>query len=99
MVVKFEEKLVETKQGTLMPVQVVPEGKRFVIIGFDEWTGSLKIRLRAKAEKGKANQELVKEMRQFFGASVELKKGEKQRQKTLLIRAKKALVLLRLSSL
>ena len=35
-------KIKETKQGTLLPVLVVPKGKEFAVIGFDEWNGSLK---------------------------------------------------------
>ena len=82
-------KIKETRKGTLLPVTVVPKGKEFAIIGFDEWNGSLKIRLQEKPEKGKANQELVKELRNFFGAKVEIVKGKKQRQKMLLVHAGK----------
>ena len=82
-------KIEETGQGTLLPVLVVPKGKEFAVIGFDEWNGCLKIRLREKPEKGKANQELVKELRNFFGAEIEIVKGKKQRQKMLLVRTGK----------
>ena len=92
-------KIKETKQGILMPVLVVPQGKEFAIIGFDEWSNSLKIRLSEKPEKGKANQELVKELRNFFSAEIEIVKGKKQRQKMLLIHADKKSVEKNLSSL
>ena len=92
-------KIKETKQGILMPVLVVPQGKEFAIIGFDEWNDSLKIRLSEKPEKGKANQELVKELRNFFSAEIEIVKGKKQRQKMLLIHADKKSVEENLSSL
>ena len=92
-------KIKETKQGTLLPILVVPQGKEFAIIGFDEWNNSLKIRLQEKPEKGKANQELVKELRNFFSAEVEIVKGKKQRQKMLLIHADKKSVEKNLSSL
>ena len=82
-------KIKETSQSTLLHVQVVPKGKKFAVIGFDEWNGSLKIRLKEKPEKGKANKELIKELRNFFGAKVEIVKGKKQRQKMLLIHAGK----------
>ena len=82
-------KMRETRQGILLPVTVVPKGMKFAVIGFDEWNGSLKIRLREKPEKGKANQELVKGLRNFFGAEVEIVKGKKQRQKMLLVHAGK----------
>ncbi len=92
-------KIKETKQGTLLPILVVPKGKEFAIIGFDEWNGSLKIRLQEKPEKGKANQELVKKLRNFFGAEVEIVKGKKQRKKMLLVHAGKKSVKESLSSL
>ncbi len=92
-------KIKETKEGILLPVLVVPQGKEFAIIGFDEWNNSLKIRLSKKPEKGKANQELVKELRKFFSAKAEIVKGKKQRQKMLLIHTDKKSVQKSLSSL
>jgi hypothetical protein len=99
MVVKFEKSLRETLQGTLVQVQVVPKGKEFALIGFDEWTGSLKVRLSKPKEKGKANRELLQKMRGFFGAEVEIAKGEKSQQKTLLVHAEKPRVEESLSAL
>ncbi|MFA4855722.1 MAG: DUF167 family protein [archaeon] len=95
----LEKNLAETRQGVLLPVQVVPQGKQFAVIGFDEWLGALKIRLRAKAEKGKANQELVEELRKIFSAEVEIAAGEKSQRKKLLVHAPKAHVLKILSGL
>lgn len=95
----LEKNLAETRQGTLLPVQVVPQGKKFAVIGFDEWLGALKIRLRAKAEKGKANQELVEELRKIFSAEVEIIAGEKSQRKKLLVKARKESVLKSLSGL
>ncbi len=92
-------KIKETKQGILLPVMVIPKGKEFAVIGFDEWNSSLKIRLQEKPEKGKANQELLKELRNFFGAEVEIVKGKKQREKILLVHAGKKSVEESLSSL
>jgi len=97
MVADFEKILKESLQGCLMPVQVISEGKEFALIGFDEWNQALKIRVSKKREKGKANKELLKELRGIFGAEVEIIKGEKSRQKTLLVHAKKARVLKSLS--
>ena len=95
----LEENLAETRQGVLLPVQVVPQGKKFAVIGFDEWLGALKIRLLAKAEKGKANQELVEELRKIFKAEIEIAAGEKSQRKKLLVHAPKAQVLKSLSGL
>jgi len=95
----LEKNLAETRQGVLLPVQVVPQGKQFAVIGFDEWLGALKIRLRAKAEKGKANQELVEELRKIFKTEIEIAAGKKSQRKKLLVHAPKAHVLKSLSGL
>ena len=93
-----EEKMVETSQGTKVQVTVIPQGKQFALIGFDEWTGSLKIRLQEKPEKGKANKELTKNLQKKLKAKVEIIAGEKQRQKTLLVHATKQSVIKSLSA-
>ena len=94
MVVKeFKKTVRETAQGSLMRVRVVPAGKQFAVIGFDEWTQALKVRLRAKPEKGKANQELLEKLGKLFNATVEIVEGKKKQHKMLLIRAKKSRVI------
>ncbi len=99
MVVKVGKNLKENRQGTFLPVQVVPRGKEFALIGFDEWTGSLKVRLSKPKEKGKANKELLQKLRGFFGAEVEITKGKKAQQKILLVHAEKTRVEKSLSAL
>jgi len=100
MVVKdFEEKLVKTEQCTIVPVQVVPRGKKFSVEGFDKWKGSLKIKLHENPERGKANKELIGELQKIFNARVEILAGEKQRKKMLLVHAEKKRVLEILSRL
>jgi len=99
MVVSFWETLKETKHGTLLPVHVVPGSKSFEISGLEDWNLGLRVRLREKAEKGKANQELVKKLGKFFETSVEIVKGEKSSKKVLLVHAEKYRVLKSLSSL
>ena len=98
MVEKIEKELVETKQGILVPVLVIPKGKEFAVVGFDEWGKTLKIRVKEAPKKGKANQELVEKLEKFFKAKVEIVSGEKQRKKKLLVHAEKEKVLESLSS-
>ena len=82
MIVKnFEKNLVKTAQGILLPVRVAPGCKEFAVSGFDEWTGSLKVRLLEKPEKGKANKELLENFEKIFNTHVEIAAGEKQREK------------------
>ena len=85
----FEKALAETTQGTLIQVQVVPRSKNFAVIGFEEWSQALKVRLKAKPEKGKANQELVENLQKTFNARVEIIAGKKGSKKRLLVHAKK----------
>ncbi len=93
----FEKSLKESTQGTKVQVQVVPKGKQFAVIGFDEWNNSLKIRLTEKPKKGKANKELKEKLQKIFNAKVEIVAGEKKRNKVLLVHADKKSVLKSLS--
>ena len=99
IVEKLEKELVETRQGTLVPVQAITEGKEFAVVGFDEWSKALKVRLSEKAQKGKANQELARALGAIFNAEVEIVSGERQRKKRLLVHAEKGRVLECLSAL
>ncbi|MBN2067262.1 MAG: YggU family protein [Candidatus Diapherotrites archaeon] len=90
MVVKgFEKNLIETGQGTIVPLHVLPGSSKAAVLGMDEWRKALKVRLQAKAEKGKANKELLEKLEAFFGAEVEIASGEKSQQKKLLVHAPK----------
>ncbi|MCX6798541.1 MAG: DUF167 domain-containing protein [Candidatus Diapherotrites archaeon] len=96
---KWLEKLQENARGTVLPVRVSPASKEFAFCGLDEWRGSLIVRLRSKPEKGKANQELVERLQEFFSAKVELLSGEKSKEKKLLVHAKKERLIERLSEI
>ncbi len=96
---KFEKELVETLQGTLVPIQVIPKGKKFAVVGFDEWGLTLKVRVSENPEKGKANRELIEELEKFFNTKVKIVSGEKQRKKRLLVLATKSSVVKSLSGL
>lgn len=91
--------MAETGQGVFLQVMVSTEGSEFALIGFDEWANALKVRLRSKAEKGKANQELVEKLEKIFNAKVEVLNGKKSRKKRLLVKASKQHVLECLSGL
>lgn len=98
MIVKsLEEKLEETKHGTLLWVHAKPGSREFAVEGFGEWSSALEVRLKEKAERGKANQRLIKELEKLFQAETELVKGEKSRHKKVLVHAPKKRVLETLS--
>jgi len=88
----FEEKLQKKGNCTLLKVHAKPGSKEFAVGGFDEWTSALEVRLCEKPEKGKANNQLKKELEKIFQTRVKIVSGQKSRQKTLLVFAPKAQV-------
>jgi uncharacterized protein (TIGR00251 family) len=54
--------------GVLVNIEVKPQSKISKIEGIDEWRGCLKVRIKAKAQRGKANKEVV----QFFSYMLSL---------------------------
>ncbi len=73
--------------GILMPVKVIPGASKNEICG--EINGSLKVKITAAPEKGKANAELEDFLAGVLGvkrAAVEVVKGGKARLKSVFIR-------------
>jgi len=66
----------------LVKIRVVPNSSRNELV---EETGRLKLYLKAVPEKGKANQEAIKFFKKKLGWKVEIKSGEKSREKVLRI--------------
>ena len=73
--------------GTIITVHVVPGSKSFAVVGTDEWTDDIKIKIKNKANEGKANHELVSELGKLLSADVKIISGFKSRRKKLLIAA------------
>lgn len=46
-------------EGVLVNIEVKPQSKAAGIEGIDEWRKCIKVRIKAKAQKGKANKELI----------------------------------------
>lgn len=70
---------------TLLNVKVSPRKSCFGFESVDEWAKALNVKTTNSPKKGKANKELVKELKKFFNAEVKIVKGEKSRNKTVLI--------------
>ena len=69
----------------ILQIRVVPSSSKNEITGFNE-NGELKIRLKAVAEKGKANKELVEFLSQMISVKkqqITLLSGHTSRQKIL----------------
>ena len=71
---------------TEIELEVIPNSKEFNIIGFNQWTNALKIKVQGKAIKGQANKELVKKLEKIFQSKVQLIIGEKSREKKVLLK-------------
>ncbi|RLG21554.1 YggU family protein [Candidatus Micrarchaeota archaeon] len=87
----------EIREGCLLDVEIKPHSEAFSIEGLDPWQNRVKIRVKASPLKGKANRELLSNLKQIIGADVEIVKGEHSTKKTLLIRAKKGEIKKRLN--
>ncbi len=65
-------------------VHVIPNSKKFEIVGWDHWRDSLVIRVKNKPEGGKANKELVNQLKSMFGVNVKIVSGDKSRDKEIM---------------
>lgn len=54
----MEDAITEDKGAVTVRVEVVPNSKHFSI-GWDEWRKRIKLKITSKAQKGKANEEVV----------------------------------------
>lgn len=78
-------KLVFVTESTKLELEVVPSSKESKIIGFNDWTKALRIKLKAKARKGAANKELLSFLEETFKTKAKIISGETSRKKTALL--------------
>lgn len=79
--------LCKVQGATGIPVRVTPNCKKSCVSGL--WGHSVKVRVAAPAEKGKANKELCRFMAAFLKtkrSNVSLHKGKSSRNKLLLVK-------------
>jgi uncharacterized protein (TIGR00251 family) len=69
------------KTGVTINLKVIPAQPRFEVLGWDEGLSALKIKTRSPPAKGKANQEIEKELSKFFRSRVTLVSGLKSKKK------------------
>ncbi|MBN2127674.1 MAG: YggU family protein [Candidatus Diapherotrites archaeon] len=67
----------------ILEVHVIPNSKEFKIIGFDSWSKALKIKIKSPPEKGKANKEVIDELKKEFNCGIEIINGLKTRNKKI----------------
>ena len=83
----------EQDDGILINIEVKPGAETTRIEGIDEWRGSIEVRLKARAEKGKANKELTQLLSSMLAlpsSSIVIVGGKKSRRKSIKILGLKA---------
>jgi len=78
---------ISTPEGVVLPVKLTPNAGRDEIDGWEN--DALKIRVSVVPEKGKANDRLIKLLSKALHipkTNISIMQGEKNRQKTLLIK-------------
>ena len=73
----------QTGEGVLIEVRVKTNAKSFALYEKD---GKLILEVTSPPQEGKANLEIVKGLKKLFGRDVEILRGFKGRDKTILIR-------------
>lgn len=83
----------EQDDGILINIEVKPGAGTTRIEGVDEWRGSIDVRLKARAEKGKANKELIQLLSSKLAlpsSNIVIVGGKKSRQKSIKVLGLKA---------
>jgi uncharacterized protein (TIGR00251 family) len=78
-----------TENGIIIRIMVVPNSLDQKFEGVDEWRGCLKVRIKAPAQKGKANKELIEFLSKSMSipsSDITIRSGESARLKELEIR-------------
>jgi len=78
----------DSKGGVILRITVTPNSKR-EFFDYNEWSGTLHVRVKEKAVDGKANQAVMRLFSGIFGPC-ELLSGLKSRKKSILIRNRNA---------
>lgn len=75
----------QTEEGILVDIEVSPNSLKFKISGYNDWRDEIGVKIKSIPQKGKANQELIKEFSKITSCDVEIASGHKSRHKTLKI--------------
>ena len=73
----------EIEDGVLVDIEVSPNSNKFIISAYNEWRNEIQVRITSIPQKGKANQEIIKEFSKLTNQDVEIVSGQKSRHKIL----------------
>ncbi|UCC41249.1 MAG: YggU family protein [Candidatus Aminicenantes bacterium] len=85
--------IIEQDDGILINIEVKPGASTTGIEGIDEWRDCINVKLKAKAEKGKANKELIQLFSSMLAlptSTIVIVGGKKSRRKNIKIFGLKA---------
>ncbi len=81
------EEVIEKKgNDSLLKTKITPNSQKFKIGEINPWRNHLKIKVKSKPEKGKANQELLNKLKSRLNKKIKITTGKKSREKKLLIK-------------
>lgn len=77
-------------EGAIIRLEVSPGASRVAIpSGYNQWRRTIEVRLTERAERGRANRQLLEGLADVLGVpitDIEIKSGEKSSRKVLLVR-------------
>ena len=80
------------EQEIFLNLKVVTNSKEFKVTGFDPHTKTLKVKVKAKPQKGQANREIEQKLSEFFSSDTKIVFGHKSNNKKIQVQSgKKAL--------
>jgi uncharacterized protein (TIGR00251 family) len=86
----LQEAVTEHPEGTVIAVLITPDAKKSRLFScYHPWRNALECRIRAPAQEGKANRELIQQCAKWFSVpdqSISILSGERSSRKLILIR-------------
>lgn len=81
-----------TENGFVLNLKVIPNAKKFQLVGYDPTFNCLKIKTKSLALQNKANIEIVKELKKVFHSRITIISGLKSREKKIFVEAAHAAI-------
>ncbi|MCE8422373.1 MAG: YggU family protein [Candidatus Methanoperedens sp.] len=89
----MEDAVKETGDGVILDLEISPGSKETSVRGYNRWRRRIEIKLSERAQKGKANEQLISFLSELFDVhsrNVEIMTGMTNSKKTVKISGKKA---------
>ncbi len=80
----FTSAITQNEENVLVDIEVTPNSKKFQFGEFNSWRNCFEIKIKEIPQKGKANKEIIKQLSKLFDVKVDIVKGLKSSQKTII---------------